>query len=246
MGTMHRNSWSALALRAAALTAAVLTVGANVALAQYPGQGGGMPGGGRGGQQSIVPPGDEPGSQPVVVKPDVAATKAYKAGMKSLAKARDAEAALAAATTSDKKANALEKMNDDYTQALDQFTEALRNNGDMVDAWNNVGYVHLRLGAYNEAVDDYNHALKLQPDLMGAIAFRAEAYLALDHLEDAKIDYMNLESHAPQLAAEVMAAMQKWLAAHRIDARGMRASDIEAFDKWLRERDNAKQAALPH
>ena len=28
------------------------------------------------------------------------------------------------------------------------FTEALSNKGDMVEAWDNVGYVHLRLGAY--------------------------------------------------------------------------------------------------
>ena len=35
----------------------------------------------------------------------------------------------------------------------------------MVDAWNSVGYVHLRLGAYNESIDDYNHTLALKPEL---------------------------------------------------------------------------------
>ena len=42
--------------------------------------------------------------------------------------------------------------------------------------------------------------------------------------------------------------MQKWLADHRTDAHGMRAADIDAFDKWLQERDGiAKQtASLPH
>ena len=30
------------------------------------------------------------------------------------------------------------------TGALDEFTEALSNKGDMVDAWDNVGYVHLQ------------------------------------------------------------------------------------------------------
>jgi hypothetical protein len=45
-----------------------------------------------------------------------------------------------------------------------------------------------------------------------------------------------------------MSAMQKWLTEHRSNAGGMRASDVEAFDKWLQERGGiAKQtASLPH
>ena len=103
--------------------------------------------------------------------------------MKALNKAKELEAAAAAAPNADKKAKALEKMGDDYNKALDLFTEALSNKGDMVEAWDNVGYVHLRLGAYAEAVDDYNHVLALKPDLLEAVAHRAEANLALDRLD---------------------------------------------------------------
>ena len=110
---------------------------------------------------------DEIPSTPRVDKPDAAAAKAYKAGMKSLNKAEEYEAAAASAPNEDKKNAALEKKNDAYGRALDQFTEALSNKGDMYEAWNNVGLIHLRLGAYAESVDDYNHTLALQPDLIG-------------------------------------------------------------------------------
>jgi tetratricopeptide (TPR) repeat protein len=148
----------------------------------------------------------------------------------------------AAAPNADKKGAALEKMGDNYNKALDLFTEALSNKGDMVEAWDNVGYVHLRLGAYAEAVDDYNHVLALKPDLLEAIAHRAEANLALDRLGDVKVAYMDLFAHAPALAAnQLMLAMQKWLVEHRDDARGMRPADVAAFDKWLQERDTVAQ-----
>jgi Tfp pilus assembly protein PilF len=142
----------------------------------------------------------------------------------------------------------LEKMNDAYGRALDQFTEALSNSGDMYEAWNNVGYIHLRFGAYAESVDDYNHTLALKPDLLEAIEHRAEAYVAIDRLDDAKSAYMELFNHDRKLADQLMVAMQQWLTSHRADANGMRASDVYAFDKWLQERDGiAKQtASLPH
>jgi tetratricopeptide (TPR) repeat protein len=226
---------------AAAIMAAMAS---NAALAQM------MPGGqgGMGRPSSMNQPREEIQSTPAVDKPDAAATKAYTAGMKSLAKARDQEAVAANATNEDKKNAALEKVNDAYGRALDQFTEALRNKGDMYDAWNRVGYVHLRLGAYGEAVDDYNHALALKPDLPEAIEHRGEAYLAVDRLDDAKSAYMDLFNHARPLADQLMSAMQRWLTEHRANANRMRASDVDAFDKWLQERDGiAKQtAALPH
>jgi hypothetical protein len=40
-----------------------------------------------------------------------------------------------------------------------------------------------------------------------------------------------------------MTAMQKWLADHRLDARGMSAGAISSFEQWLQEREAiAKQA----
>jgi tetratricopeptide (TPR) repeat protein len=164
--------------------------------------------------------------------------------MKYLEKARQLESSAASASTPDKKAKDLEKVGDDYNRALDEFTEALSNKGDMVEAWNNVGYVHLKLGAYSESIDDYNHTLALKPDLLEAVEHRGEAYMAVDRLDEAKAAYMDLFNHSRPLADQLMTSMQKWLEGHRAAANGMRAADIDAFGKWLQERDGiAKQTA---
>ncbi len=206
-----------------------------------------------GGRPGMGAPGPSPGAMDeephkADPKPEKEAAKALAAGIKSLDKAKELEAGVAAAANNpDKRAKLLEKLSDTYNRALDQFTEALANNSELVDAWNDVGYVHLKLAAYREAVDDYNHALKLKPDLMEAEEHRAEAYLAIDRVEDAKIAYMDLYNHAPALAEQLMVAMQQWIKEHRTETRGMRPQDIEAFDRWVGERDTiAKQAALPH
>jgi hypothetical protein len=243
-GHMRRILFACLAVAAAAL-------GSDAALAagqMMPGGQGGMGGQGMGRGSGMNQPRDEIPSTTTTEKPDAAAKKAYTAGMKSLNKAKAYAAEAANAPNADKKNSALIKVNDAYGRALDQFTEALSNNGDMVDAWNNVGYIHLRLGAYAESVDDYNHTLALKPDLLEAIEHRAEACVAIDRLDDAKSAYMDLFNHDRPLADQLMLVMQQWLTEHRATANGMRASDIDAFDKWLRERDGiAKQtASLPH
>ena len=181
--------------------------------------------------------GNEIPSTPLEVKPDKAASKAYAAGMKSMLKAQELEDTIAKATDPDKKAKALSKLDDTYGRALEEFTEVLRNKNDMYDAWNKIGFIHLHFGAYRESIDDYNHTLALKPDLEEAIEHRGEAYLGIDHLDDAKATYMDLFFHARPLADRMMASMQVWLQSHRASANGIRASDIDAFDKWLQERD---------
>jgi tetratricopeptide (TPR) repeat protein len=225
---LHGFGWAVAAL--------CLGLGSAPALAQMGGQ---MPGGA--GQR----PGSGQMSQPeadvmptATEKPDIAAKKAFNAGLKSYNKAKE----LAAAGN-------LEKANDNYSRALDQFTEALSNKGDMYEAWKYVGFVHLNLGAYRESVDDFNHAFVIKADAdMETVEGRAEAYLGVDRLDDAKSAYMDLFNHQRDRADQLMAAMQKWLIGRRANADGMRSADLDAFDKWLQERDGiAKQtASLPH
>lgn len=189
---------------------------------------------------------DEESPPPAEPKPDAAAKKALTAGIKSLERAKELEAAAAAATDPDKRAKLHDKLSDTYNKALDQFTDALANRSDLVEAWDDVGYVHLKLGAYREAVDDYDHGLALKPDRLPAEEHRAEACLAIDRLDDVERAYMDLINHDPALAAQLMSAMQQWLKAHRADAAGMRAKDIDAFDKWLTEHGSIKEtASLP-
>jgi tetratricopeptide (TPR) repeat protein len=204
------------------------------ALAQgYPGSG--IPpitgSGGRTQQQEEMP------SAPVEVKPDKAAAKAYAAAMKSMGKAKELEDTIAKTTDPDKKANAQQKLDDTYGRALEQFTDVLRNKNDMYDAWNKIGFIHLHFGAYRESIDDYNHALALKPDLQEAIERRGEAFMGVDHLDEAKAAYMDLFFHDRPRADQMMTTMQAWLQNHRAAANGVRTADIDAFDKWLQERE---------
>ena len=187
--------------------------------------------GGRTQQQEEIP------SAPPEVKPGKAAAKAYAAGMKSMQKAHELEDAIAKATDPDKKAKAQSKLDDTYGRALEEFTEVLRNKNDMYDAWNKIGFIHLHFGAYRESIDDYNHALALKPDLEEAIEHRGEAFMGTDHLDEAKATYMDLFFHARPLADQMMVTMQSWLQSHRASANGMRPGDIDAFEKWLQDRE---------
>jgi tetratricopeptide (TPR) repeat protein len=187
--------------------------------------------GGRTPQQQEIP------SAPAEVKPDKAAAKAYAAALKSMQKAHELEETIAKTTDPDKKANTQAKLDDIYGRALEQFTEVLRNKNEMYDAWSKIGFIHLHFGAYRESIDDYNHALALKPDLLEAIQHRGEAFLGADHLDEAKAAYMDLFFHARPLADQMMVTMQSWLQSHRATANGMRPADIDAFDKWLQERE---------
>jgi tetratricopeptide (TPR) repeat protein len=225
------------------VSAAVALFAATEVMAQMPGgMPGGMGGGGMGGRP-MSQPSDQADSTPHDDKPDVAAQKWYKQGAKSLSKAMDYDAAAARASTPDKRASELEKASDSYYRALDLYTEALVNDADMADAWDSVGYIHLRLGAYVESVDDYDHTLKLRPDAEEAIERRAEAYLHLDRIDEARSAYMELFNHSRPLADQLMASMQRWVAEHRPDPKGMRPAQVDGFDSWLQER--AKLAEAP-
>jgi tetratricopeptide (TPR) repeat protein len=216
------------------LTVAAAVIAPNAGVAQI---------GGMEGRAGAIVPHEDLDSAPREDKPDVAASKAYKAGIKALAKAREYEAAADKAGNDDKRAGALEKAGDAYSRALDEFTQALIGKSDMYQAWNNVGYVHFHLGAFAESVDDYNHALALKPDYFEAIEARAETYLALNQLDDVKAAYLDLYSRARASADTLMLAMQRWTILRARDAHGLRPAVLEAFGAWLQERERiAKQA----
>jgi tetratricopeptide (TPR) repeat protein len=198
--------------------------------------------GGRDSPQSEIP------SAPIEIKPEKAAAKALNAATKSMAKARELEDELAKSTDPDKKARLREKLEDQYGRALEQYTEVLRNKNEMYEAWSQVGFIHLRFGAFRESIDDYNHALALKADLPEAIERRAEAFVAVDRLDEAKAAYMDLFFHARPLADRLMMDMQAWVQAHRAAANGVRVADIDAFDKWLQEREGIAKttASLPN
>lgn len=217
----------------ALVTAAQLGAGAGMADPQMPGG----PGAGSRPSTSVAPTLTDAPARPD--KPEVEARKAYAAGMKSLDKANGFEAQARQAPNDDKKSKALAKANEAYYRALDEFTEALINKGDLAEAWNGAGLAHLRIGAYVEALDDYNHALQLRPGEMEAIGYRAEALLHQNRLEEAKSAYMDLYNHSRDRAERLMRAMQQWVIERRADPQGVKAGDLDAFAQWISERLSA-------
>lgn len=224
-----------LAMMMAAASAAFVAALAAHADPQY---GGGMGGMGGPGGRSGAGPGGEPSLQTEQRdnKPEVTARKAYASGAKALAKAKSYLEQAEQEKNPDKKDNALAKANDSYYKALDWFTAALGSKGDMVEAWNGAGYVHLHIGAYGEALDDYNHDLKLNPDDLDAVANRAEACLQLGRLDDVRLAYMDLFNHARDRADQLMRSMQRWLADRRSDSQGFKPAQLDAFQQWIDER----------
>ena len=226
------------------VTLALLVVGAQGATAQMGGMGGGMGGGGMGGGRGGAggPNIPDTTTAPHDDKPDIAARKAYTAGQKSLDKARGYTLEAQQASNPDKKARLEEKASDAYYKALDLFTEALSNRGDLAEAWNGAGYAHLHIGAYGEALDDYNHALQLRPDDHDAEFNRAEACLNLGRTDDARLAYLALTAHAREKADQLMYDMQRWLALRRTDPQGFRPAELDAFQRWIDEQLKAPPA----
>jgi tetratricopeptide (TPR) repeat protein len=218
---------------------------ADIQIAQAGGQGYPSGPGGMGrpnGTSGRSQPENEIPTAPLDVKPEKEAAKAFAAGNKTMAKARELQDIVAHTTDPDKKAKASEKLDDTYDKALLQYTDVIRNKDDMYEPWNQIGFIHLHYGAYRESIDDYNHALKLKPDLPEAIAHRGAAFLGVDRLDDAKAAYMDLFFHDRALADQLMLSMQAWLQTHQASPNGVRAADIDAFGKWVQERDGIAKA----
>jgi len=198
-------------------------------------------GGSMGGGSSSYPSGG--GEEPKAQTPDQIAKNNYNRGVKEVDRAKSADEDAAKATDPAKKKKLAEKAQKGFTKARDYFLVAVDARPDMYQAWNYVGYTQRKLGAYEPAISAYDQALSFNPAYGEAIEYRAEAYLALGRLDDAKAAYMHLFRDSRPLAAQLMAAMQSWVAAHRQDAQGMNAADLEAFAKWVDERAALSQQA---
>ena len=185
-----------------------------------------------------------PSFEPREASPAEQAREAYNNGIKAIKKAKDYDADADKAASPDKKAKAQEKAAKAYNRALEQFTAAVSNKPDMVEAWNYIGFADRHLGAYAESLEAYDHALSLNPKYVEAVEYRGEAYLGLNRIDDAKTAYMDLFRDARPLSDQLLAAMQKWVADRRQDAKGATAAQIDDFEKWVAERGTiARQTA---
>lgn len=173
--------------------------------------------------------------------PEEQAKAAYNAGVKQLRKAEDYEQDAAKASNESKQAKARTKATAAYEKATSQFQTAVSHNPAMHEAWNYLGFAQRHVGRYDEALASYQHALKLKPDFAEAIEYRGEAYLGLNRLEDARTSYMDLFGRSRPLAAQLLTAMQSYVAKQKEALTGVDAQTLDAFAKWVDERATIAQ-----
>jgi tetratricopeptide (TPR) repeat protein len=109
------------------------------------------------------------------------------------------------------------------------------------EAWNYLGFARRHLGRYDAALESYDRALQLKPGYADALEYRGEAYLGLDRLDDARQAYMDLFASSRKHSDELLAAMQKYVAARRKEPNGLTAQQLDEFARWVDERAGIAQ-----
>jgi tetratricopeptide (TPR) repeat protein len=177
---------------------------------------------------------------------DEAAKIAYNSAVRTIKSAKDYDADAAKAATPEKSAKAHDKAQKYYQEAITKLIDVVGLNPKMYEAWNYLGFANRHLGHYEDALSSYAKALELNPAYPDAIEYRGEAYLGLNRIDDAKDAYMTLFRDSRPLANELMTAMHQWADARRKDAQGLSPTDVEAFAKWMDERETvaAQTASL--
>jgi len=175
-----------------------------------------------------------------------AAKIGYNSAVRIIKNAKESDADAAKAATPEKSAKAHEKAQKYYHEAVTKLIDVVGLDPKMYEAWNYLGFANRHLGNYEDALSSYAKALELSPTYADAIEYRGEAYLGLNRIDDAKDAYMALFRDSRPLANELMTAMHQWADARRKDAQGLSPSDVEAFAKWMDERETvaAQTASL--
>lgn len=168
-----------------------------------------------------------------------AATPAAQAALEAgLAAVKDAEAGEAAATGRKLPPEAKRA----YTTARAKFEEATKEDPNLSQAWNGLGYSLRKLGDYKAALTAYDKAIELRYGYPEATEYRGEAYLALNRTEDAKQAYLDLFATNRTLAAKLLGSMKTWISSNR-KSKAEDAADLEEF-VTEREKIAAQTASL--
>jgi tetratricopeptide (TPR) repeat protein len=165
------------------------------------------------------------------------AKNAYNDGVRDVKKADKYQTSADEQTDAKKKDKALREAKEHYTSALAKFTQAVKLDPRMHEAWNYVGYTNRKLGEYDIALAAYERALALHPGYPEALEYRGEAFLALHRISDAQQAYLDLFASNRQLADKLLTAMKGWVTTQRTaSSGGPEKTAVDAFDKWVQER----------
>jgi tetratricopeptide (TPR) repeat protein len=164
------------------------------------------------------------------------ARRGYNLALERIKKADEMMAEAAKEGDVGKRAELEERARRDYDKAVLNLREATERSPKMHEAFNMLGYAQRKLGRHDQALQAYDRALALQPDYGPALEYRGEAYLDLGRLDDAKEAYMTLSRSDPARAAELLGAMERWLAARRAAPGDVEAATLDRFAAWVEER----------
>ena len=177
--------------------------------------------------------------------PEERAVEAYRNGDGHRVKGRKLEAEAATKKGGDA-GKALSKARGEFEKALKDFKNAAQLNPQVFQAYNGMGYAYRKTGDFAKALEMYDQAIMMAPGFYAeAVEYRAEAYLSLHRVDDARKAYLELLAADRKQADDLMLAMKAWVAARRANASGVDAATIDAFEKWIGERDGiAKETRL--
>ena len=143
----------------------------------------------------------------------------------------------AAASDPQKAAKLQAKLAKGLENAAADLERAVKNDPQLFQAWSELGFTYRKMGKFKESLEAYDRSLSIQPDYTPALEYRAEAYLGLNRIDDAKKTYTDLFSMDRPKADALLISMKSYVAARHADAAGLDAAQLDAFDKWVSQRE---------
>lgn len=177
--------------------------------------------------------------------PETQADEHFNKGLTHRDEAWELQAKLDSAPE-DQRAKIATKIRTAYEHAVGEFRAAVELNPRHHQALGSLGYAYRQLGRYESALEAYDAALDLDPDYSKAIEYRGEAYLGLNRINEAQNAYRVLSEKDPGLAAELLGAMQSWVAARRTDPAGVDVAVVNGFERWIEDRGAAASGSSLH
>jgi len=143
----------------------------------------------------------------------------------------------AAATDPQKAAKLQARLAKGLENAAADLERAVKNDPALFQAWSELGFTYRKMGKFKESLEAYDKALQISPDYTPALEYRAEAYLGLNRLDEAKKTYTDLFSGDRPKADALLLSMKSYVAARRTDPAGLDAAQLDAFGKWVEQRE---------
>jgi tetratricopeptide (TPR) repeat protein len=148
-----------------------------------------------------------------------------------------AEMKAALATDPQKAAKLQAKIAKGLENAAADLERAVKNDPQLYEAYSELGFTYRKMGKFKESLEAYDRALQIQPNYTPALEYRAEAYLGLNRIEEARATYTELFTGDRPRADALLIAMKSFVAARRGDAAGLDPTLLDAFGKWVDQRE---------